>query len=151
MVSFKNGLEYKYDFTSAKFKTAFAFLKRDDLASLPLGWIELENGVRASVQAYSTINPDEGSYETHEKYFDIQYVVSGKEYCGVTTRDALTVKKPYDVAGDITFYNEPCKNESLVYLEDGDYIILMPEDAHKPRLIAGEKMEIKKIVIKVPV
>lgn len=151
MVSFKNGLEYKYVFTAAKFRTAFDFLKRKDLGELPLGWIELEGGVRASVQAYSTIEPSEGSYETHEKYFDIQYVVSGKEYCGVTTRDAITVKTPYDASGDITFYTDPVKNESLVYLEDGDYIILAPEDAHKPRLIAGEKMEIKKIVIKVPV
>lgn len=39
----------------------------------------------------------------------------------------------------------------MVYLEDGDYIILAPEDAHKPRLAAGEKMEIRKIVVKVPV
>ena len=151
MVSFKNGLEYKYDFNEPKFKTAFAFLKRKDLASLPLGWIELDNGVRVSVQGYSSIEPSEGSYETHERYFDIQYVISGKEYCGVTKRDGLVVKTPYDKEGDITFYEEPKREESLVYLEADDYIILTPEDAHKPRLIAGEKMEIKKIVIKVPV
>lgn len=45
---------------------------------LPLGWIELGNGVRASVQGYESINPDEGFYETHEKFFDIQYVVKGR-------------------------------------------------------------------------
>ena len=50
MYSTEIGLEYKYDLTSGKFKTAFEFLKRKDLARLPEGWIELDNGVRASVQ-----------------------------------------------------------------------------------------------------
>lgn len=151
MVSCRIGLEYKYDFSAPKFRTAFAFLERKDLMDLPLGWIELENGVRASVQSYTSINGDEGFYETHEKFFDIQYVVKGKEYIGVTVRDGLSVKTPYDESGDITFYNDPERKESMVYLEDGDYIILAPEDAHKPRLAAGEKMEIRKIVVKVPV
>ena len=151
MVSNKIGLEYKYDFSEPKFKTAFAFLERKDLMDLPFGWIELDNGVRASVQGYESINPDEGFYETHEKYFDIQYVVKGKEYIGVTVRDGLKVKTPYDKDGDITFYYDPERKDSMVYLEDGDYIILAPEDAHKPRLVAGEKMEIRKIVVKVPV
>ena len=102
MVSNRIGLEYKYDFSSPKFRTAFEFLSRKDLGSLPLGWIDLDNGVRASVQGYETIAPAEGFYETHEKYFDIQYVVSGKEYVGVTTRDGLKVKTPYDKDGDIT-------------------------------------------------
>lgn len=47
MVSTKIGYEYKYDFTSEKFRTAFEFLKRKDLLELSPGWIELENGVRA--------------------------------------------------------------------------------------------------------
>ncbi len=151
MVSNKIGLEYKYDFNAPKFRTAFAFLERKDLMDLPLGWIELDNCVRASVQGYESISPDEGFYETHEKFFDIQYVVKGKEYVGVTVRDDLEVKTPYDEQGDITFYFDPERKESMVYLEDGDYIILAPEDAHKPRLAAGEKMEIRKIVVKVPV
>ena len=151
MVSNRIGLEYKYDFSSPKFRTAFEFLSRKDLGSLPLGWIDLDNGVRASVQGYETIAPTEGFYETHEKFFDIQYVVSGKEYVGVTTRDGLKVKTPYDKDGDITFYYDPERKDSMVYLEDGDYIILAPEDVHKPRLTAGEKVTVRKIVVKVPV
>ena len=97
MYSTEIGLEYKYDLTSEKFKTAFAFLKRKDLARLPEGWIELDHGVRASVQHYTTIARNEGSFETHEKYFDVQYVVEGRELCGVCRRHGLVVKTPYDV------------------------------------------------------
>lgn len=150
MYSTKLGIEYKYDLTDLKFRTAFEFLKRDDLALLPEGWIELDNGVRASVQHYESIADCEGYFESHERYFDVQYVVEGQEYCGVCKRDGLEVRTPYDEGADITFYEEP-KLAGKVLLLKGDYIVLAPEDAHKPRLIAGEKMKIKKIVLKVPV
>ena len=83
MFSTKNGLEYKYDFTAKRFRIAFDFLKRKDLAELPVGWIELGEGVRASVQRYTSFKWDENRFETHEKYFDVQYVIEGMETCGV--------------------------------------------------------------------
>lgn len=150
MYSTEIGLEYKYDLTSEKFKTAFEFLRRKDLAQLPEGWIELDHGVRASVQHYTTIARNEGSFETHEKYFDVQYVVEGRELCGVCRRQGLVVKTPYDEKGDITFYEDPEYCGEVLLLE-GDYILLAPEDAHKPRLEAGGRIPVKKIVLKVPV
>ena len=150
MITCKNGIVYKYDLASPQFHTAFEFLKRNDLAELPLGWIELENGVRASVQRYTSFGWDENNFESHEKYFDVQYVVAGREICGVCSREGLTVVVPYEQENDITFYNDP-EHYSSIYLNEGDFIILAPEDVHKPRCMAGEKMEIRKIVLKVPV
>ena len=151
MVSNKIGMEYRYDFTQQRCRAAFVFFSRKDLDTLPVGWIDLGDGVGASVQSNTTISPDEGSYETHEKFFDIQYVVKGREYVGVTSREGLCVKAPYDSDGDITFYYDPERKDSMIYLEEGDYIILAPEDAHKPRLAAGEKTQVRKSVVKVPV
>ena len=150
MISFRNGLEYKYDMTAPEFRTAFEFLKRKDLADLPVGWIELENGVRASVQRYTSFGWDENKFEAHEKYFDIQYVVKGREVCGVCSRDGLSVAVPYDKDSDIVFFAEP-EHCSKVYLAEGDFIILSPEDAHKPRCMADRQIEVSKIVLKVPV
>ena len=151
MLSCKNGLEYKYDLTERKFQVAFEFLKRNDLADLPVGWIELEEGVRASVQEYTSFAWDANRFETHEKYFDVQYVVSGKELVGVCNRQELgKVAVPYDDANDITFYDEP-SDYGTVFLNEDDFIVLAPEDAHKPRCAAGEQIPIKKVVIKVPV
>ena len=151
MFSFKKGLEYKYDFTQKKFRIAFAFLERADLAQLPVGWIELGEGVRASVQEYDSFLWDANRFETHEKYFDVQYVVSGKECCGVCKREELgPVAVPYDEANDIEFYEEP-SNYGRVFLNAGDFIVLAPEDAHKPRCAVDRPIPIKKIVVKVPV
>lgn len=143
------GEQYKYDFQADKFQLAFAFLNRKDLARLPEGWIPLESGVRASVQHYTTMEANTLSFETHERYFDIQYLVEGKEKVGICTRNGMDVKIPYDVDNDITFYEEP-PIFGEVYLQKGDFIILTPEDAHKPRCVADKAMPVKKIVIKVP-
>ena len=150
MFGFSIGKEYKYDFKEPKFQTAFEFLRRNDLAELPVGWIDLDNGVRASIQHYTTYDWEENEFETHEDYFDVQYVVEGMEYVGVCPREGLVVSKPYDKEKEITFYKEP-EESGKVLLRKGDFIVLAPEDAHKPRCNAGNKMAVKKVVVKVPV
>lgn len=144
------GNEYWYDLTAQKFQTAFAFLKRDDLAGLPEGWLELGDGVRASVQHYTTSPAAELRFETHEAFFDVQYMVDGAELVGVCPRKGLAVETPYEQENDIVFYEEPAVS-GAVLLRTGDYVVLAPEDAHKPRCAAGASMAVKKIVIKVPV
>ena len=150
MYSTKIGIEYKYDLVGKKFQTAFAFLHRPDLADLPVGWIELDNGVRASVQHYTTMVAETLDFETHEKFFDVQYLIEGVELIGVVGREGLVEKTPYDSTNDITFYEEPVLS-GAVLLRAGDYVILAPEDAHKPRCLAGAAMPVRKIVVKVPV
>lgn len=150
MYSTRIGIEYKYDLSAPKFQTALTFLHRPGLAELPEGWIELDNGVRASVQHYTTMAAETLDFETHEKFFDVQYLIEGVELIGVVGREGLVEKTPYDTANDITFYEEPVLS-GAVLLRAGDYVILAPEDAHKPRCLAGEAMPVKKIVLKVPV
>ena len=139
-----------YDLSDVKFRTAFAFLGRSDLSSLPEGWTELGNGVRASVQHYYGADGNTLFFETHDRFLDIQYIVEGEEFCGIARRDTLKVRTPYSCADDITFYEEPPLSGRILLLP-GDYVILGPEDAHKPRIAAGRRCLIKKIVIKVPV
>lgn len=144
------GQEYKYDLSQPKFQLAFEFLRRKDLAELPVGWIELEHGVRASIQRYNSFDWNANKFESHEKYFDVQYVIDGSEICGVCSREGLVEAVHYDENNDITFYEEP-ENCSKILLNAGDFIVLSPEDVHKPRCVAGKVLPIKKIVVKVPV
>lgn len=144
------GMEIKYDLMAEKFKTAFAFLHRTDLTQLPEGWIELGDGVRASVQHYTTMAADTLNFETHERFFDIQYLAEGVELIGVVGRKGLIEKIPYEQKNDITFYEEPALSGAFL-LREGDYVVLAPEDAHKPRCAAGAPAAVKKIVVKVPV
>ena len=144
------GTEYKYDLGNPAFRAAFAFLNRDDLADLPEGWVELGHGARADVQRYTTSPAAELSFETHEKFFDIQYLIEGDEYLGVCTRAGLVPKTEYEIERDVTFYHDPDR-AGQVLLHGGDYVIFAPEDAHKPRCLVDGAMEVRKIVVKVPV
>ena len=104
-------------------------------------------GVTANVQHYTTMAPETARFETHDKFFDIQYVIEGKERFGVCRREGL---KPAEVIAenDLVFYEEP-EDSSDVLLLPGDFIVVAPEDAHKPRCIAGAACAVKKVVVKV--
>jgi YhcH/YjgK/YiaL family protein len=140
----------KYDYLSAKFKTAYEFLRRNDLAGLPVGVIKLTDDVTVQVQEYTTIPAESGKFETHDKMFDIQYVISGKEAFGIAPRSELTVTEAYNTEKDITFYKDPALSGSVL-LGPGDFIVVAPEDAHKPRCISGSPAAVKNLVIKVRV
>jgi len=144
------GTEYKYDLNEEKFKVAFDFLHRTDLAELPEGANELGYGVVAHIQHYATSKREELSFETHEKNFDIQYVIEGEEKMGVCSRRGLALKVPYETARDVTFYEDPASYGEVLLLS-GDYILLSPEDAHKPRCTVSASVPVKKVVVKIPV
>lgn len=139
-----------FDIKEPKFQTALEFIQRKDLVDLPVGWIELEHGVRASVQEYETMDPQTLDFETHDLYYDLQYQVKGEEFIGVCPREGLVNKIPYEKENDIEFYNEPVAKGGVV-MKEGTYVLLTVEDAHKPRCFITKPMQVKKIVVKIPV
>lgn len=140
----------KYDHLNEKFKIAYEFLQRKDLDQLEPQSINLREGVIANIQHYTTIDAKEAKFETHEKYFDVQYLISGEENFLVTNREILELDIPYNQDQDITFYKEP-KNYSVINLTPGQLVVVSPEEGHKPRCSATNQMDVKKVVIKVPV
>ena len=140
----------RYDLTAPGFQTAFAFLTREDLDSLAPGSIALENGVKANILNYATAYHSENVFETHEAYFDVQYLVSGEERILVAQRETLTVRVPYDPDKDVVFYEDPEECSSLV-MKAGDYAVFSPEDGHKVTDCLKDPVDVVKIVLKVPV
>jgi len=126
MFNAANRHEYKYDLPASKFQKAFIFLERDNLAQPEPQWIGLGEGVRESIQRYDSW------------------------YCGVCSHDGLPVAVPYNGVDEITFYDDH-GNYGKFFLEADDYIVLGPEDVHKPRRVVSNPMPIKKAVAEVPV
>lgn len=140
----------KYDYLEEKFRKAYKWLAETDIKSLPVGsYPIMGDTVIANVQEYTSIPASEGSFEAHDKFFDIQFIVSGKEQFGVCKREGLKVKEVRE-ANDLIFFEEP-ELSGTVLLEEGDLIVVAPEDAHKPRCQAGGPCEVKKVVVKVAV
>ncbi|SEW04083.1 YhcH/YjgK/YiaL family protein [[Clostridium] fimetarium] len=141
----------KYNYLEEKFNIAFNFLKNENLMELPLGKVLIKgDDIFANVQEYTTMPASDCKYEAHDKYFDIQYVVKGKEQFGYALRHGMETQAPYDADNDLVFFKEPSSGGSIL-LSTGDFAVVAPEDAHKPRCIDNEPCEVRKIVVKVRV
>lgn len=150
MISSSIQLAEKYDYLDEKFRKAYKWLRETDLARTPAGSYPIDGDtVVASVQEYDTTPATQNVFETHDAHFDIQYVISGKEYFGVCPRKGLRLKEDMP-ARDMKTYEEPARS-SAVLLEAGDLIIVPPEDAHKPRCAVDAPEFVRKVVVKVRV
>jgi len=140
----------KYNYLEDKFLSAYKWLKEQDLKSLDVGSYPIINDeVVANVQEYSTLPVEEKRFETHDLFFDVQYLVEGIELFGVCKREGL-VEKSSNPEKDVKFYDMP-KEYGYVILNPGDFIVVAPEDAHMPGCCVDSPIQVKKVVIKVKI
>ena len=131
-----------------RFEKAFAFLKRPDLAELPLGRYEIDgDNCWAMVQEAELKPYPQPKGEVHRVYIDIQAPLSDEETLGVCDLPAHTVTQPFDEAKDIGFYE--IKTKPLT-LKPGEFAVFFPKiDFHMPCCTVGTPKKIKKLVIKI--
>lgn len=130
---------------------ALTFLSQTDLTSLPIGRTELQGDrLFALVQEYDPKPIEQGRWESHRKYHDVQMVVGGAERMGYAHIRNLTVAEPYDQGKDLIFY-APAAGDYFT-LRSGDWAIFTPQDAHMPAIAlpdAPSGQKVRKIVMKV--
>jgi YhcH/YjgK/YiaL family protein len=88
-------------------------------------------------------------FEAHNKYIDIQCVISGTEVIGFESEKETTLTQDYKDGNDICFYalNE---NYDKIVLNNGEFVIIMADELHAPCLsIKNIPQQVKKIVVKV--
>jgi YhcH/YjgK/YiaL family protein len=132
-------------------KKAFEFLENPDLENLEDGKYEIDSdNVYAFVQSYSTREPEENKWESHERYMDIQYIVDGDEAILWSPIEQLIVEEEYIAEKDATFYkgNSYC---TVLNLKKNYFCLLFPEDGHKPCCIFDTSSQIKKVVVKIKI
>ena len=79
-----------------RLQAGFHYLQTADLTNTAPGRVEIDGDqVFALVQEYNTKPKEQGFWESHRKYIDIQYVVSGSEHMGYANLSQLD-------AGDYT-------------------------------------------------
>ncbi len=126
---------------------AFAFLKNHDLTKLAPGKYPIDGeNVYASVTEDPTKDYDKSKWESHRKYIDLQYVISGVEKIGVTPVANVKVTEPYNAQKDIAHYSGPGK---LYIAKPGTFFIFFPGTAHRPNITTGGNTVDHKIVIKI--
>lgn len=139
----------KYFSLHPQYEKAFAYLKQAMKEFPATGKQEIDGDkLFASVQAYSTFTED-GKLEAHKNYIDIQFLVSGKEVLLSEDISKAELTDAYREDSDVAFYKAD-KNACQLVLEPGDFVILLPHDAHRPAVaFEGVSVPVQKIVMKV--
>lgn len=137
---------------SEVWKDLESFLSRLD-SEMPEGkhWIR-EPDMFAQVSSYKTKASNEGRFETHERYADVQILQSGSEMIDVTPRECLTPDTDYDEQNDIRFWKAVDVSAVRLTMMPDSFALVFPRDAHCPQLTPHSGIQdVKKVVIKIDV
>lgn len=130
-------------------KIAFKFLETVDLSKLEVGRHEIDGrDVYAVVQAYDTAPIEDGKWEAHKKYIDIQYVDSGSELMGYANISDMNLLEEYNETKDILFLQG---RGDFFHATSGMFALFTPEDAHMGGRSIDISNPIKKVLVKVAV
>lgn len=120
------------------------FLTSTDFSKLKDGKHIISDDLYVNVQTYKT--KQDADFEAHRLYADIQYIISGEEKIGVTNYTDCTTSIPYSAEADIEFLKG---NGPFYEMSVGDFMILYPQDAHKPSITINTPTTVRKAVVKV--
>jgi YhcH/YjgK/YiaL family protein len=134
----------------AKFVKAFEYLQQTDFSKVEKGKYEIDGtAIIAIVNEYDTIPAAGEQMESHRKYIDVQYIVSGEELIGHDFLRSQTPSKVYDDTADFMLFGETPAFFSK--LEQGMFAIFFPTDLHMPNIRVKEPVAVKKVVMKISV
>lgn len=140
-----------YNYLSPGIYWGLNYLKNTDFSTMENGKYEIKEGKAcAIVQDYTSKAESDGKFEAHRKFVDIQFIIEGEELIGVGNVDDFETTTEYDEEKDIVFLTpkEGAKTE-LKKVIAGEYMILMPKDAHMPSIAVDSPSFVKKVVLKI--
>ena len=136
-----------YEGLGEKITKALNYLKENDFKKLTNGRYQIDGtDVYATVSRYKTKPIEEGKWEAHKNYIDIQFIASGTELIGYSFLKDMNAKTEYNPEKDVQFFEgggQPAK------VEKDTFVILFPSDAHMPGIKVNEPEDVIKVVVKV--
>lgn len=137
----------RYKGISHAMNAALEWLAQTDLNKLENGRVDIDTGVYANVADVDRKPPEDGAWEKHKLYADIQISLLGEEQIGVLPVSEVSAWGDYDDRRDCTFSSAPGMGVP-VSIKPGLFVVLFPWDAHKPGIGGGHG---RKVVIKVSI
>ncbi len=101
------------------------------------------------IQSYETKDRSDRLWESHRKYVDLQYCLSGGEVIDWEKIEKLTPDGDYMADKDAILYQKTETPSVSLIMQPGRYALLFPEDGHRPGVIDGAHPGTKKVVVKI--
>ena len=126
------------------------FLSKLNCSNIELGKHVLSDCIYVNIEEYNTKNIEVASFESHDKYIDIQLLLKGSENIYYASRDNLSVKVPYDETRDIVFYSDGIQGYPYIKLDGTNFMMIYPHEAHAPQVSSGNlSQKVLKVVVKI--
>lgn len=129
-------------------------LQQMDLAQLSEGRHQLTDEIYMNVQALQTEPAEQRKTEFHQKYIDIQLLISGIESMDYSLVEPQAQDyTPYNAEDDYQLtLTTDLKHKNTLTLLPNQFVVYFPYEVHKPCCnTEGQSHAIKKLVVKVPV
>lgn len=97
---------------------------------------------------YDTVAESDTFFEAHANFADIQIMTEGSEWVDVSDIDVLSVDEAHP---DRDFWALSGRAQLRVTLEPGYFLLVLPGDAHKLKIMTGTPETVTKAVFKVRV
>ncbi len=91
----------------------------------------------------------EGTFESHQKYIDVQILIEGSEEMAWEELGKLQTVIPYDVQKDVQRLIGT--RDHVMQITKGMFYVAFPQDGHQPVAHTKEQQSFTKIVMKLPV
>lgn len=131
---------------SPRIAAALEWLKKTDLLKLSIGRHDIQgDDCFALVQEYETKPVEDGYWESHKKYIDVQYMASGSELMGYANIESVAATEDYDESKDKLVLDG---DGDFFLVTAGNFAIFAPQDAHMPGITLETPELVRKVVVK---
>lgn len=137
----------EFDFLEDDIKRCFEYAKNNDLAGYEKGSYEIDgSNLFVNIVEYETTIPENRFWEAHRNYLDLHLMLNGTEQIDVNFINNMEQKEFVEKDDFLPLEGE--KNSNVI-LNNGDFLICYPNDAHRTAILVEEFSKIKKAIFKI--
>ncbi|WP_317367197.1 YhcH/YjgK/YiaL family protein [uncultured Tyzzerella sp.] len=139
----------EYSFLPENIQKCFDYIKKNNLKDLEKGSYEIcGKDLFVNIVEYETTTEDKRIWEAHKSYLDIHFILDGEEIINVNFINNMEQK---EFVEEEDFLNINGDKKSSIVLQEEDFLILYPNDAHMPSVNVSSSKKVKKAIFKVKI
>lgn len=128
-------------------RRCFDYAREHDLLSYEKGSHPIDgDDLFVNIVEYETTTPENRFWEAHRQYLDLHFMLRGPEQIDVNFIDNMDQKEFVEKDDFLPLEGDP---NSHVVLNEGDFLLCYPADAHRTAVQVGSPAVIKKAIFKI--